>query len=112
MSRRTMGDVNNSVTGTVHGNIEQAGRDIIHGHDALATVAKLHAALASLEPGGAARRTAEHELDAIERELRRPEPDKAEVSRRLTRFLDVIRDAGGLVASGVSVAGALGIFAG
>lgn len=110
-----MGDVHNSVTGTVHGDVTQAGRDAVRGHhapDALAAVDELRAALASLGHTWAARRTAEHELDIIEHELRQPDPDKAEVTRRLTRFKDLVRDAGNLVASSAGVARAIAIIAG
>jgi hypothetical protein len=106
-----MGNVNNSVKGTVHGNITQVGGNIREGHppEVLDALAELHAALASLGHAGPARRTAENQLDIIERELHKPQPDRAEMSQRLARFSEVITNAGGLLASGVSVAGAVGI---
>ena len=106
-----MPEVRNSVSGTVYGDVEQAGRDMVREHrgrDALAAVRQLRAALASQGQIGAAQRTAEDELKIIEHELLQRDPDKAEVKRRLTRFTDVVRDAGGIVASGAAVAGAIG----
>jgi hypothetical protein len=111
-----MGDVHNSNTGTVRGDLDQIGRDKLtiahHAPDPLAAVDELRAALASLGQTGIAWRTAGHELDAIERELLKRAPDKGEVRRRLTRFTGAVRHAGGFVASSTAIAEAVGIIAG
>jgi hypothetical protein len=115
-----VGDVHNSISGTVHGDAQQAGGDIhstkVGGGtdtlDALVAAGHLRAALASLDLGPAARRTAEQELGYVERELSSPEPDRTEVARRLERFTAVIKAAGGLLAAGATIAGPVGVIAG
>ena len=115
-----MGDVHNSVSGTVGGDVHQAGRDIrsvkVSGSpdavDALVAANELRAALASLDIPPSAMRTAEQELDHVELALSSPEPDASEVARRLERFTAVLKSAGGLAAAGAAIAGPVGLIAG
>jgi hypothetical protein len=113
-----MGDVHNSIRGTVHGDVQQAGRDIhsikvaTDALDALVAAGHLRAALASLELAPAAWRTADEELAHVERELSSPDPDRADVARRLERFTAVVKAAGGLAAAGAAIAGPIGAIAG
>lgn len=113
-----MGDVRNTISGTVHGDVQQAGRDVhsikvaTDALDALVAAGQLRAALSSLDLAPAARQSADEELAHVERELSAPDPDRGEVARRLERFTAVVKAAGGLVATGTALAGPIGAIAG
>ena len=112
MKRQAGGDVHNVVSGTVHGDVAQAGRDIhrsLDDPDAPAAVADCASrSLRSNTPRPPGEPPSTNSTSSST-SFARPNADKVEVKRRLTRFTDVIRGAGGLMASGASVAGAIDV---
>ena len=108
----------NQFDGPVHGTINQAGRDIIAPGaasspvEALAAVAQIRAALNGVELPPEADQAARQELDAVEQELRKPEPDRDQVAGGLERATETLKTAGALAAAGAALVGPIGAVAG
>jgi hypothetical protein len=114
-----MGDTRFSISGTVHGDVQQSAGDIhsikvsgAEAFDALSAAGQLRAAIASLDLVPDTRRSAEAELGHIERELSSLRPDRTEVARRLERFTAAVKAAGALATAGAALAGPVGVIAG
>ncbi|WP_380282355.1 hypothetical protein [Kitasatospora purpeofusca] len=106
------GGVINNVAGdqTVHGG--QRGRLTADGRDVRELVGELRAAVdrAPLPPAVAPE--VRSELDALDTEVARPEPDREAVAGRLTRVTHLLSSAGALVAAGTGLIGPLSALAG
>ena len=112
-----MATFNNRFEGDNYGQINQAGRDVNVTNvgsslDALLATDALRAELGRLGLSPAARRAAEDDLDEVERELRRPEPDREKVAGRLESLTGVLSSAGALAAAGTALLGPIGAIAG
>ena len=111
-------EFHNRFEGPNYGTINQAGRDVIAPNvassslEALVAAAQLRAALADLDLSPEAGRAAREELDGVERELRRPEPDRDEIARSLKRATETLKTAGALAAAGAALVGPIGVIAG
>jgi hypothetical protein len=108
---------NNRFEGDNYGQINQAGGDVNVTNvgsslDALLATDALRAELGRLDLSPETRRAAEGELDEVERELRRPEPDGEKVARRLESLTGVLSSAGALAAAGAALLGPIGAIAG
>jgi hypothetical protein len=108
---------NNRFEGDNYGQINQAGRDVNVTNvgsslDALVATDALRAELARLGLAPDARRAAEDDLDEVERELRRPEPDRERIAGRLESLTEVLSSAGALAAAGTALLGPIGAIAG
>src|SRR4051794_27328065 len=77
----------------------------------LAAAAKLLRALDVVELAPAPRDAAVRDLAGLDAELRRAQPDAANVAGHLERLTRVLRDAGALVTPGAVLAGPLGAIA-
>ncbi|MER7702614.1 hypothetical protein ABTX81_06935 [Kitasatospora sp. NPDC097605] len=106
------GGVVNNVAGdqTVHGG--QRGRLTADGRDVRELVGELRTAVdrAPLPPAVAPE--VHSELDALDTEVTRPEPDREAVAGRLTRVTRMLSSAGALVAAGTGLIGPLSALAG
>ena len=112
-----MATFNNRFEGDNYGQINQAGRDVNVTNvgsslDALLATDALRAELGRLGLSPEARRAAEDDLDEVERELRRPEPDREKVAGRLESLTAVLSSAGALAAAGTALLGPIGAIAG
>ena len=112
-----MATFNNRFEGDNYGQINQAGRDVNVTNvgsslDALLATDALRAELGRLGLSPEARRAAEGDLDEVERELRRPEPDREKVAGRLESLTEVLSSAGALAAAGTALLGPIGAIAG
>lgn len=110
-----MGDVNNTVSGTVHGNALLAGGDIHTTEvpaDVLAAVARLRAAVSAVELTSQEREVAERELSDVEREMRSTAPDKDAVAARLQRLTRLLKATAGMAAAGAGLLGPISVIGG
>jgi hypothetical protein len=109
---------NNRIDGSNHGTINQAGRDVnvtnltASSLDALLAAGELRSALASLGLAPEDRRAAQQELDEVERELRRPDPDREQLAGRLKGLTEILKSAGALATAGAALFGPIGVIAG
>jgi hypothetical protein len=107
---------NNTFHGPNYGTINQAGRDMhidtVGALDALAAATKLRREIERLELTADDRTAANAEIAAVERELRRPEPDPGAVAAGLERATRILRSAGAFASAGVAIAGPIGVIAG
>ena len=108
-----MPEFHNEFNAPNYGTINQAGRDInITQVQALEATADLRAALARAELVPEDNRAAERELDDVEEELRKPDPDKQRVAARLESFTAILKSAGALAVAGAALVGPIGVLAG
>ena len=112
-----MGEVQNTISGTVHGSVQQAGRDIqaatvLGSRDALAALWDLRAALSAAELTPAERDLAGRELRVLELELDSAVADRRQVLHSLERVTDLLKATGALAAAGAALAGPIGAIAG
>lgn len=113
-----MAHFENRFEGTNYGAINQAGRDVnvtsvtVTSLDALIAAGKLRGVLGDLRLAPGERDLAGRELDALERQLREPEPQRDEVARGLDRFIEVLRSAGAMASAGAALFGPIGVIAG
>jgi hypothetical protein len=114
--REDVATFDNRFEGDNYGQINQAGRDVnvtnVGSLDALLATDALRAELGRLALSPEARRAAEDDLDEVERELRRPEPDRERVAGRLESLTEVLSSAGALAAAGAALLGPIGAIAG
>ena len=113
---RIVAEFHNEFQGPNYGTINQAGHDInvtnVSSLQALAAAGELRAALAGVRLSADDSSTAHRELDEVERELRRPEPDREHVARRLETLASVLKASGALATAGMALAGPIGVLAG
>ncbi|MFB7470825.1 hypothetical protein [Kitasatospora sp. NPDC056184] len=106
------GGVVNNVAGnqTVHGG--QSGHLTADGRDVRELVGELRAAVdrAPLPPAVAPE--VRSEIEALDTEVARPEPDREAVAGRLTRVTHLLTSAGALVAAGTGLIGPISALAG
>jgi hypothetical protein len=96
-----------------YGTINQAARDInINQAQALAATADIRAALAHAGLSPEVTRLAVRELDDVEQEIQRPNPDNQRVAARLESLTAILKSAGALAAAGVALVGPIGVLAG
>jgi hypothetical protein len=99
-----------------YGAINQAGRDLnitnVSSLEALKAAGEVRAGLDSAELPADLRHTAHDQLDAIEGELRSPQPDKERVASRMESLTQMLKEAGALAAAGTALVGPLGVLAG
>ena len=109
---------NNNFQGPNYGTINQAGRDVHAGAaatpslHALAAAAKLRREIEGLDLTAGDRSAAQADVAAVERELRRPQPDANAIAERLDRATRILRSAGAFATAGVALAGPIGVIAG
>ncbi|MFE7558448.1 hypothetical protein [Kitasatospora sp. NPDC057500] len=106
------GGVVNNVAGnqTVHGG--QTGRLTADGRDVRELVGDLRTAVEQAPLPPAVAPEVRSELDAVETEVARPEPDREAVAGRLTRVTRMLSSAGALVTAGTALIGPLSALAG
>ena len=111
-----MAEFHNEFHAEMRGTINQAGRDInvttVSSLDALAALGRLRGGLVGAGLAPAERAAAERELDAVERELMRDDPDKAAIADRLGSATEMLKSAGALAAAGAALVGPIGVIAG
>lgn len=112
-----MAQFNNRFEGDNYGDIHQAGGDmfIVHGassEEALDATGDLRATLDRVGLAPEARRAAEDELDSMERELRKPQPESTKVAYRLNRVTEILKSAGAFASAGAALFGPIGVIAG
>ena len=113
-----MAHFDNRIEGSNYGTINQAGRDVnvtnvaASSLDALHAAGELRSALASLGLAPEDRRAAQQELDEVERELRRPDPDREQLAGRLRGLTQILKSAGALATAGAALFGPIGVIAG
>ncbi|WP_030268143.1 hypothetical protein [Streptomyces sp. NRRL B-24484] len=97
------GGVVNNVAGdqTVHGG--QSGHLTADGQDVRALVGELRAAVDRAQLPPAVAPEVRSELDSLDAEVARPEPDRAAVAGRLTRTTRVLASAGAFVGAGAAL---------
>lgn len=114
-----MAEFHNEI-GANYGTINQAARDInqaggnltVTNVEALAATAELRQALGRTDLSPEIRRVAEREIEDVEDELRKPEPDKERVAARLESFTAILKSAGAFAAAGAALLGPIGVLAG
>ncbi|MFF8772998.1 hypothetical protein [Kitasatospora sp. NPDC015120] len=106
------GGVVNNVAGNqvVHGG--QSGHLTADGQDVRELLGELRAAVERAPLPGAVAPEVRSELDALDTEAARPEPDREEVASRLGRVTRLLSSAGALVAAGTGLIGPISALAG
>ncbi|MBP0448162.1 hypothetical protein J5Y04_01190 [Kitasatospora sp. RG8] len=106
------GGVINNVAGdqTVHGG--QSGHLTVDGQDVRDLVGELRTAVEQAQLPPAVAPEVRAELDSLDAEVARPEPEREAVAGRLTRITRLLTSAGALVAAGTGLLGPLSALAG
>ncbi|MFE6869190.1 hypothetical protein ACFVFS_21855 [Kitasatospora sp. NPDC057692] len=106
------GGVINNVAGdqTVHGG--QRGHLTADGRDVRELVGELRAAVEREPLPPAVAPEVRSEIDALDTEVARPEPDREAVAGRLTRVTRLLTSAGALVTAGTGLIGPISALAG
>ncbi|GAA1387002.1 hypothetical protein GCM10009639_11490 [Kitasatospora putterlickiae] len=106
------GGVVNNVAGnqTVHGG--QSGHLTADGRDVRDLVGELRTAVEQAPLPPAVAPGVHSELDALDTEVARPEPDREEVASRLTRVTRMLTSAGALVTASAGLIGPITALAG
>ncbi|WP_395293475.1 hypothetical protein ACF9IK_07620 [Kitasatospora hibisci] len=106
------GGVVNNVAGdqTVHGGL--SGHLTADGRDVRSLVGDLRAAVEQAQLPPAVAPGVRAELDSLDTEVNRPEPDREAVAGRLTRITRMLSTAGDLAAAGAGLIGPISALAG
>ena len=109
-----MSPITNNFNGPNYGDFYQAEGDINISSTAEARVAakKLRAALHEAALPRETAVTAARELEQIELELRKPQPDRQRIARPLERLTATLKTAGALASAGAALIGPIGVLAG
>jgi hypothetical protein len=108
-----------SIGGSNSGHISQAGGDLEIVNlsappdvgAALRAVEEVRAAMAGLSLSWSVAPVADRSLDELERELRRPRPDRREVATRLQWLTELLAGAGALASAGGTLVEGIGTIA-
>lgn len=113
-----MAQFNNRFEGANYGAINQAGHDVnittfgASSLEALVAAAELREVLGRLGLASEESRAACSELDDVERELRKSDPDRGKVASGLNRFAETLKSAGAFASAGAALFGPIGVIAG